>query len=153
MPATSICRYGPEHGAPGQGPPAGCDYYGLLISRYSATQIAFTLGSEYPTYGSLKGGDPFTLHVLGVAFAGKVAAAPTITGFSPHSGPVGSTVTIKGRALARVTEVTFNGAEAAVASDKTTIVKVKVPKGATTGRIQVTTAAGSIKSATDFTVT
>ena len=137
----------------GEGPPSACDYYGVLISHYSTVQIVFTLGSEYPTDGTLEVGDSFTMHVLGAVFSGTVASAPTISGFSPRSGPVGTTVTIRGAALAHARAVTFNGVRATVTSDKTSTIRARVPKGATTGRVQVATAAGRVTSATAFTVT
>ena len=97
----------------GQGPPAACDYYGLLISQYSATRIVFTLGSEYPTYGRLKLGNYFKLHVLGAGITGVVASAPAITRFQPPSGRVGTIVTVEGTSLSRA-RVTFNGVTATV---------------------------------------
>src|SRR6266511_3886290 len=57
-------------------------------------------------------------------------AAPTITSFTPTAGPVGTTVTITG-----------------------TQIVTKVPTGATTGPITVTTPSATATSATNFTVT
>ncbi|MGA3146517.1 MAG: IPT/TIG domain-containing protein [Acidimicrobiales bacterium] len=137
----------------GEGPPAACDYYGLLISQYSATRIIFTLGSDYPTYGKLKLGDLFTMRVLGAALSGGIAPAPVITGFSPASGRVGTTVTIRGSGLAHASEVTVNGVKAPITDDTAGTIKVRVPKGATSGRIQVTAARVTVASATAFDVT
>lgn len=137
----------------GEGPPAACDYYGLLISQYSATRIIFTLGSDYPAYGKLKLGDLFTMHVLGAVCSGTVAPAPAITGFSPASGPVGTTVTIRGTGLAHASEVTVDGVKATITDDTTGTIRAKVPKGATTGRIQVTAAKVTVTSAAAFRVT
>ncbi len=137
----------------GQGPPSACDYYGLLISQYTGTRIVFTFGSAYPTYGALKLGELFTMHVLGATLSGLVAPAPVITGFTPASGRVGSTVTIRGTGLARATEVAFDGVKAVVAGDTTRAIRARVPAGATTGRIEVTAARVTVTSATDFVVT
>ncbi|MGD0391816.1 MAG: IPT/TIG domain-containing protein [Acidimicrobiales bacterium] len=137
----------------GQGPPAACDYYGLLISQYSATRIVFTLGSDYPTYGTLKGGDLFTMRVLGAALSGGVAPAPAITGFSPASGKVGTTVTIRGTGLAHASEVSFNGVKATITKDTAGTIKAKVPRRATTGKIEVTAARVTVGSANVFKVT
>jgi hypothetical protein len=81
------------------------------------------------------------------------AAKPTITKFSPASGPVGTVVTIKGTNLSGATKVTFNGVKGTITSDTATKIKVKVPSGATTGKIKVVTPDGKVKTATAFTVT
>jgi hypothetical protein len=83
-----------------------------------------------------------------------VAAAPTITSFSPASGAPGVTVTIVGTNLTDATKVTFGGVAATVISvDKATKIVVKVPTGAKTGKIKVVTAGGTATSRTKFTVT
>jgi hypothetical protein len=79
--------------------------------------------------------------------------SPTITRFTPTSGPPGTKVTIKGTNLGGATSITFNGISAAITKDANTKVKVKVPASATTGKITVTTPDGSATSATNFTVT
>ncbi len=80
-------------------------------------------------------------------------AAPTITSFTPTSGPVGTTVTITGTNLGSATSVKFNGVSATITSNTATQIVTKVPAGATTGKITVTTAGGTATSATNFTVT
>jgi hypothetical protein len=111
----------------------------------------------------LTNGDSYTFTVTATSFApGPPSASsnavtpgppPTITSFSPTSGPVGTVVTIKGTNLSGATKVTFNGIAATITSDTATKIKVKVPAGATTGKIQVTTPDGKVKSASNFTVT
>jgi uncharacterized protein (DUF2345 family) len=81
------------------------------------------------------------------------ASTPTITSFSPHSGPVGTSVTITGTNLTGATAVKFNGTTATITSNTATQIVATVPAGATTGKITVTTAGGTATSATDFTVT
>ena len=80
-------------------------------------------------------------------------AAPTITSFVPTSGPVGTSVTITGTNLTGATSVKFNGVSATITSNTATQIVTKVPTGATTGPITVTTANGTATSATNFTVT
>ncbi|RZL16217.1 MAG: T9SS type A sorting domain-containing protein [Hymenobacter sp.] len=82
------------------------------------------------------------------------AAAPTITSFTPASGPVNSVVTITGTGLAGATAVRFNGLAAASfsATDATTVVAT-VAAGTTSGAISVITPSGTATSATSFTVT
>ena len=84
---------------------------------------------------------------------GSNTAAPKIKSFTPASGPPGATVTIAGVNLSGVTVVTFNGSEATITKDTATKIKVTVPTGATTGKINVTTPGGSAKSASTFTIT
>ncbi len=82
--------------------------------------------------------------------------APSITGFSPPSGPVGTTVTITGSGFTGANDVQFNGASVgtgnfAVNSD--TQITATVPAGATTGPISVITPGGTATSSDSFTVT
>jgi hypothetical protein len=79
--------------------------------------------------------------------------APSISGFSPASGPPGTSVSISGSGFAGATAVTFSGAAAAYTVVSDTQITATVPAGATTGRIGVTAPGGSTTSATDFTVT
>ena len=97
-----------------------------------------------------------TANVTGQNFAAtKVSTpvTPTITSFSPASGPVGTLVTITGTNLANATSVKFNGAAAVIKSKTATQVVATVPTGATTGTITVTTSNGTATSKTAFTVT
>src|SRR5437867_1801570 len=92
--------------------------------------------------------------LLGVPSAVAVDA-PTISSFSPTSGPVGTSVTINGTNLGGATSVKFGGVAAATFSvnGAGTRVTATVPTGAVTGRITVTTPGGTATSASDFTVT
>jgi IPT/TIG domain len=81
------------------------------------------------------------------------SAGPSITKFTPASGPAGTAVTITGENLADASTVTFNGVAATKISDDTaTKIKVIVPAGAITGPIAVTTSDGTATSSSDFTV-
>jgi hypothetical protein len=82
-----------------------------------------------------------------------VGAAPTITSFTPTSGPVGQGVTITGTNLTGVTSVKFNGISGTFTTSTATSVAAIVPAGATTGKVTVTTPVATATSATDFTVT
>ena len=86
------------------------------------------------------------------AFA--AAPAPAISGLTPNTGPVGTSVTIDGAHFTGATAVRFNGTAAtsvAVVSD--TQITTTVPAGATTGAVSVTTPAGTGSSSGVFTVT
>ncbi len=77
---------------------------------------------------------------------------PSITTFTPSSGPVATAVTITGTGLAQTTRVTFNNKQATFTVDSDTQVTATVPAGATTGKIAVTTKGGTVTSTTNFTV-
>jgi len=63
-------------------------------------------------------------------------------------------VTITGVSLTQTTQVTFGGVKATTfAATSDTQVTATVPTGAVTGKIAITTAGGTAKSATSFTVT
>jgi IPT/TIG domain len=78
---------------------------------------------------------------------------PSITGFRPATGPVGTTVTIRGSNLTGATSVTFNGVTASFTVVSYSSIRTKVPAGASTGPIAVTTPDGQTKGRTDFVVT
>lgn len=105
------------------------------------------------------GGDTvrYTYDAAGNVTAISRASSATLSliGFSPTSGPVGTTVIIYGTAFSTTpanNTVTFNGTGATVSASTATQITTTVPSGATTGVIQVTTSAGSVSSSTNFTV-
>ena len=148
---------------------------GAAISGYTVTAIDGTnpadggqsaSGSASPiTVSGLTNGDSYTFTVTatnadgtGVASAPsntvtpEAQGAPTITGFSPTSGPVGTVVTIAGTNLENAT-VSFDGVQGILKKDTNTKVKVVVPSGAVSHKIVVTTPGGSAQTATKFHVT
>jgi hypothetical protein len=80
-------------------------------------------------------------------------APPTVSGFTPTSGPSGTNVTITGTSFTGATTVSFNGANASFTVNSATQITAKVPSGATSGPITVTTPTGSAPSAGSFSVT
>ncbi|HKW77803.1 MAG TPA: IPT/TIG domain-containing protein [Candidatus Limnocylindria bacterium] len=85
---------------------------------------------------------------------GCAPSQPMISSFIPLSGPVGAPVTITGSSFLDITSVTFaGGAEAGFTIVSPVSIKAIVPAGATTGKISVTTAAGTAISAAIFKVT
>lgn len=89
-------------------------------------------------------------------FTVTTVAPPTITSFTPSSGPVGNTVTITGTNFSVTpanNTVRFNGTTATVTASTATSITTSVPSGATTGKISVTVGGNTATSATDFTVT
>ncbi len=102
--------------------------------------------------GSLTASNTVTVNLSNVV---EGPGAPTISGFTPTSGPVGTVVTISGTNLSNATAVRFNGTAAttSITGNSATGLTVTVPAGATTGTISVTTAGGTATSTATFTVT
>jgi hypothetical protein len=78
---------------------------------------------------------------------------PTLKSFDPTGGPVGTVVTITGKAFTGATKVQFNGVNASFTVVSYTKITATVPAGATTGPITVITPGGKAKSKTNFIVT
>ena len=79
---------------------------------------------------------------------------PTVTSFSPTSGPVGTNVTITGTNFSAGTTVKFFNNKTAVVNVLTSNTLIAtVPAGAVTGPIKVSNAAGSTTAPGNFTVT
>jgi hypothetical protein len=85
------------------------------------------------------------------------AAAPTISSFTPTSGPVGASVVIHGDNFTGpdpdVTGVKFNGVSAVFTIDNPNKITATVPPGATDGPIALTNSDGTATSAASFDVT
>jgi hypothetical protein len=84
---------------------------------------------------------------------GATANTPTISAFTPSSGFEGTEITLMGSAFDQVNAVAFNGTPAmefTIASE--TQIRVRVPPGATSGRVSVTSPAGVGVSSSSFTV-
>jgi hypothetical protein len=78
---------------------------------------------------------------------------PTISAFTPTSGPAGTTVVdIQGAGLTGATRVTFNGTQASYSVESDSHLGATVPAGAKTGPISVTTPAGTTTTSSSFTV-
>lgn len=79
--------------------------------------------------------------------------APTITSFTPTSGPTGTSVVISGSGFEGLVQVNFNGATATnVVVNSATQITATVPAGATTGPISVTTLGGTVTTTANFTI-
>ena len=86
-----------------------------------------------------------------------ILPAPTITSFTPSSGPVGTSVTITGTNFSTILTDNvvnfFNTVPATVTASTATSITVTVPAGAATGKISVNVNCISVVSTNDFTVT
>ncbi|TML42416.1 MAG: hypothetical protein E6G27_04665 [Actinobacteria bacterium] len=81
-----------------------------------------------------------------------VVPAPSVGGFTPTSGAVGTSVTIAGTGFNSATNVSFNGTQAVFSVLSDTSVRTAVPAGATTGLITVTNPGGIGSRPIPFTV-
>jgi hypothetical protein len=114
----------------------------------SATQITATVPATATT-GPIRVTAPGG---TGSSLTSFTVAAPTITSFTPTSGPIGTSVKITGTNLTGATAVTFNNVSATFVVNSATQITATVPTGATTGKIKVTTPGGSATSTADFVV-
>ena len=90
---------------------------------------------------------------LFTAILSSYAAAPSITSYSPASGPVGTMVTISGTNLGSPTSLTIGGTAAIVVSNTGTSLVGLVMPGAATGTVSITTAGGTATGTGSFAVT
>jgi hypothetical protein len=81
-----------------------------------------------------------------------VRTAPTIAGFSPDRGSIGTEITLAGQGFTDVNSVSFNGVSASFQIDSDTQLRTTVPAGASSGPIRVTANVGTGESLQDFTV-
>jgi hypothetical protein len=143
----------------------------VTISGYNftgATQVAFNgvaaaspqidsdtqIRANVPT-GATTGKISVTTPIATVASYYDFYLPPAISSFTPASGPFGAQVTITGiNFTGATTQVDFNGVAATDWSvESNTQISAKVPVGATTGPITVTTPGGTAMSASNFIVT
>jgi plastocyanin len=145
---TSSCTPTACSGAPAN---TGSNTWSISIAAAAGSTATFTFTSPgtYIYYCMIHG----YVAMHGKIIVGNAGNAPTVSKFSPLSGPTGTRVTITGHNLSGATHVTFNGTSATITSDSATKIVVKVPTGATTGHLAVTTSGGTAMSSKVFTVT
>ena len=122
-------------------------YVPVAQNQYGAGKPA----SALPTLNS------FVAYMLGAAPAPPAPVAPTITGFSPTSGPVGTVITLTGTGFGPSAGTTgtvkLNGLLTYPTAWADTAITFPVPTGGTSGPLTVATANGTAISNTPFTVT
>jgi len=138
----------------------GTNFSGATAVSVNGVSAAFSVTSATAIQATVPAGA--TTGPLSVTTPGGTAAsannftvipAPTIAGFTPTSGPVGTSVTINGTNFTGATAVRFNGVSASFTVSSTTAIQATVPAAATTGPLSVTTPGGTATSANNFTVT
>ena len=137
-PAPTISGFSPARGAAG----ASVTLTGTNLSDVDAVSFAGTAASfKVKSDTEVKAAVPLTAidGPISVSAPDSTATSssafevkPTITSFSPASGPPGTQVIITGSGFADVTKVTFGGKRAAF-SDSSTQIVTAVPSKALTG--------------------
>ncbi|AII52983.1 hypothetical protein N008_13480 [Hymenobacter sp. APR13] len=125
--------------------------------RFALRQGLPTLSRQYnPTLADIdRDGDLDLLQTYPyfVVHQNNVPPSPTITSFTPAIGPEGTVVQLTGSNFVGVSAVRFNGVVApGFLVNSATQLTVRVPAGASTGRLTVVTAGGTATSASNFTV-
>lgn len=132
-------------------------FSGTASVMFNGTPASFRVISDTYLTATVPAGETGFIRVntsSGVLLSSKIfKVTPKITSFSPASGPVGSSVVITGSGLIQAEKITVGGVQVnafTVNSDAT--VTFRVPSGAKTGKIVITTPGGSATSKA-FTVT
>lgn len=161
--APSITSFAPEQGVPGtQVVLTGVNFLGATEVRFGSTPApAFVVDSNVRiTVAVPNGAESGPIRVVGpggtnttVRFFQVLGQEPVISSFSPSSGPVGTQVQIRGFNLTGVLTVRFGGVAATAFNEVGgTNLTARVPTGAVTGPISVTTARGTGASTNSFIV-
>ena len=160
-PGATITSFTPANGPVGTVITlTGTNFTGATAVSINGTPAAFTVVSATSltatvaagtTSGLISVATPNGTAVSATSFV--VGVPPTITSFTPATGPVGSTVVITGTNFTAASQVTFAGTNAPVFSvNSPTQITVTVPIRAVTGAISVVTPLGTATSATSFTI-
>ena len=158
-PAPSITSVSPASGGSGTAVTIkGANLGTASAVRFNGVAATFRLkGSAVSTTvpaGATTG--PVTVTAGGGTATSPVAFVvpqpPTIAGFTPASGPVGTALTITGTNLGTATSVKIGGSTAGFTVFSDTAISATVPKGGKSGPVSVTTPGGTTSGAGTFTV-
>lgn len=155
-----ITSFNPASGAVGAAVIiSGANFTGITGVRFNGVAAGFTVNPPNQITTTVPAGATTGRIAVSTAAVTNTSAAnftvttlPVISGFTPTTGVVGSSVVITGVNLLGTTSVTFNGIAAAITFNSDTQITATVPVGATTGPITVTKPAGAAISAASFTV-
>jgi uncharacterized repeat protein (TIGR03803 family) len=115
-------------------------------------RAALVQGTNGSFYGTTHGGGGTAPPSDGTIFRVRVVGIGAFVETLPTSGQVGAAILILGSNLTGATSVTFNGTAATFTVVSPTEIQTTVPSGATTGKVQVTTAGSTLTSNVPFTV-
>ncbi len=113
-----------------------------------ASADAGTINSWSITFPAFASGCSSASNVIPVI----VNPLPLITGFTPASGAVGSSVSINGSGFTGTTDVLFNGLSASYSVSNDNLILATVPTGASNGLISVINSCGTGNSSSSFSV-
>ena len=161
--APAISGFSPSSGSPGTSVTiSGSGLTGASSVSFNGASAAFTVTTDTQISATVPNGattGPISVTTSGGTATSSAsfsvtapAARPTITGFSPTSGPVGTSVTITGTNFTGASVVKFAATSATFNVVSDTQIRATVPSGAKNGAISVTTAAGTATSSTSFRV-
>src|SRR5205807_258018 len=158
----SISSFAPTSGPTGTSVTlTGTGFTGATgVSFNSTAATTFTVNSDTQISATVPtGATTGKITVTNAAVTGTsatsftVTVVPSITSFTPVSGPTGTSVTLTGTGFTGTTGVSFNSTAATTFTvNSDTQISATEPTGATSGKITVTNAAGTGTSATSFTV-
>src|SRR5579871_93186 len=160
--APTITSFSPTSGAAGTSVTiAGTNFTGATSAKFNGTTATFSVTDASHISATVPNGA--TTGTISVTTPSGTATSPSsftvnaplsITGFSPTSGAIGSSVTITGTGFLIANGVKFNGTAAPFAVTDANHITATVPNGATSGPVNVTTnSGGSATSSSSFTVT
>ncbi len=166
LPPPAITGFAPSSGPPGTPVALTGEFRNLLSADFNGIPATINGGSATTLYVQVPAGattGPITVRanrgnaVSGSDFTVTTLPSPVITSFSPDNAIAGSTVylMIAGQNFSPLpdgNEVRVNGIPARVTSAGATMISAIVPASCTTGRVTVTTSAGTAVSDRDFTV-
>jgi uncharacterized repeat protein (TIGR03803 family) len=122
-----------------------------LMGCEPTSLVQHTNGTIYGD--TMEGGDPTGCPAFGcgVLFSLNVGLRPFVV-LLPYSGSEGETIEFLGQGFTGTTAVSFNGVAANFTVRSDTYLTAKVPRGATTGFVKVTTPGGTLRSNKRFVV-
>ncbi|MEW6303449.1 MAG: IPT/TIG domain-containing protein [Verrucomicrobiota bacterium] len=135
----------------------GANFTAASAVRIGGTEASFTLDSDaqitalVPTLAK-SGALTVTTPAGIVATSTNFHVLPLIVDFTPASGPVDASVSIRGTGFFDVSAVQFNGVNASFQVVSLTNLTATVPNGATTGFLKVITGEGQSQSPQTFGV-
>jgi hypothetical protein len=161
-PPPMVSSFTPGSGWPGSSITiSGSALTGATSVTFNGAAATFTVNSDSQitatipptaTTGPISVTTPSGTGASPASFTVTAQPAPAVSGVSPSSATVGSSVTVSGSAFTGATSVTFNNLAAPFTVVSDTTITAAVPSGALTGPITVTTPDGSSTGSTSFGV-
>ena len=160
VPTPTISGFSPASGPAGTVVTvAGTNFTGVTAVRFNGvTAAAYTVNSSTQLTATVPAGastGPISVAAgangTGTSTTNFVVPAPTVSGFTPASGPAGTVVTLTGTYFTGATAMRFTGANATTFTvNSATQITVTVPSGVLAGPVSVTSPAGTGSSTASF---